>query len=120
MGRAVQMNVRIDDELKREGDAVLSQVGLTPSQAVRSLWRVVLGNRGNPRAIAEMLDPRRADDDLEKREERLAAIERGRHICDDFLRTHGINPHAVDGDLPADDELLEEAYIERWAERGLL
>ena len=67
-----------------------------------------------------VFDPGGADDELEKREERLAAIERGRRICDDFLRTHGIDPHAVDGDLPADDELLEEAYIEWWAEKELL
>ena len=108
MGRAVQMNVRIDDELKREGDAVLSQAGLTPSQAVRSLWRVIQGNRDNPKAIVEMLDPDRVDDDVARREKRLAAIERGRHICDEFLLAHGIDSGVVDDDLPSDDELLEE------------
>ena len=49
MNKTVQMNVRIDDELKREGDAVLSQTGLTPSQAVRSLWRVI--RRHKPLAV---------------------------------------------------------------------
>ena len=33
-----QINVRIDRELKDEGDAVLAEAGLSPSQLVRDLW----------------------------------------------------------------------------------
>ena len=35
----VQMNTRLDALLKRAGDAVLALNGLTPSKAVRFLWR---------------------------------------------------------------------------------
>ena len=35
----VQMNTRIEADMKRRGDKVLEKYGLTPSQAVRSLWR---------------------------------------------------------------------------------
>ena len=39
-----QMNVRIPAELKREGDRRLSEMGLTPSQAVRRLYEFVVRN----------------------------------------------------------------------------
>ena len=35
---AAQINVRLDADLKRSGDAALSKAGMTPSQAVRALW----------------------------------------------------------------------------------
>ena len=37
---AAQINVRLDADLKRSGDAALSRAGLTPSQAVRALWQL--------------------------------------------------------------------------------
>lgn len=38
MGQAVQMNTRIDAELKRQGDAVFARNHISPSSAVRMLW----------------------------------------------------------------------------------
>ena len=38
--RPVQMNVRMDRQLKEAGDAVLAHIGMTPSQAVRTLWNI--------------------------------------------------------------------------------
>ena len=35
-----QMNVRIDAALKAAGDDALSSIGLTPTQAVRTLWEL--------------------------------------------------------------------------------
>ena len=35
-----QLNVRIDSDLKRAGDAVFTSIGLSPSQAVRALWEL--------------------------------------------------------------------------------
>lgn len=37
---AAQINVRLDADLKRSGDAALSRAGMTPSQAVRALWQL--------------------------------------------------------------------------------
>ena len=34
----VQMNTRIDADLKRRGDEALKRAGFTPSQAIRALW----------------------------------------------------------------------------------
>lgn len=38
----MQMNTRIDDDLKLGGDAVLRRYGLTPSSAVRALWQYLV------------------------------------------------------------------------------
>lgn len=38
MPGTVQLNVRIDPEVKRRGDAVFSRAGLSPSEVVRSVW----------------------------------------------------------------------------------
>ena len=36
--QVAQINVRIDRKLKDEGDAVLAEAGLSPTQIVRDLW----------------------------------------------------------------------------------
>lgn len=46
--RSVQMNVRIDRQLKEAGDAVLAHLGMTPSQAVRALWEYLVVNGRMP------------------------------------------------------------------------
>ena len=35
---AVQMNIRLDSALKASGNAVIAELGYTPSQVVRALW----------------------------------------------------------------------------------
>lgn len=44
----MQMNVRLDAELKQRGDKVLSEKGISPSAAVRSLWEYLDRNRDLP------------------------------------------------------------------------
>lgn len=46
--RPVQMNVRMDRQLKDAGDAVLARLGMTPSQAVRELWQYLTENGHMP------------------------------------------------------------------------
>lgn len=41
MARMVQMNVRLDEDLKARGDERLRRLGVTPSEAVRLLWTYV-------------------------------------------------------------------------------
>lgn len=45
---SIQMNVRIDRQLKEAGDAVLAHLGMTPSQAVRELWQYLTENGHMP------------------------------------------------------------------------
>ncbi len=59
---AVQMNTRIDSELKAQGDAAFAELGYSPSEAVRLLWGFAARNRHSRRTLANMLqqlkDPR--------------------------------------------------------------
>ena len=45
---AAQINVRLDADLKRSGDAALSRAGMTPSQAVRALWQLAASLADRP------------------------------------------------------------------------
>ena len=57
---AAQINVRLDADLKRSGDAALSKAGMTPSQAVRALWQLaasplLCGRVPSPRTARRLL-----------------------------------------------------------------
>lgn len=36
---AVQLNTRLDEDIKRAGDAVLAEYGVSSTEAIRSLWQ---------------------------------------------------------------------------------
>lgn len=36
---AVQLNTRLDEDLKRAGDAVLAEYGVSSTEAIRSMWQ---------------------------------------------------------------------------------
>ena len=57
---AAQINVRLDADLKRSGDAALSRAGMTPSQAVRALWQLAASLADRPGALEDILLPSRA------------------------------------------------------------
>ena len=52
----VQMNTRLDSELKARGDAALANCGYSPSEAVRLLWGFAARNWHDQRALSEMID----------------------------------------------------------------
>ena len=58
---SVQMNVRIDRALKASGDGVFSEVGITPTEAVRRLWSFASRNRTNRQAVASLMESLRDD-----------------------------------------------------------
>lgn len=122
MEATAQLNVRIDPQLKTEGDRILAEHGLTPSRAIRSLYRsLTSGGERAEKAIEAIVEP----DPHEQ--ERRAEAERKLKLHSDFLAelenhyvTLGIPfgvPHPAD--WPSDDELLLEAKLERARERGL-
>ena len=43
-----QMNVRLETNLKNQGDAALAHAGYSPSQAARKLWTLAAKLRHNP------------------------------------------------------------------------
>ena len=65
---AAQINVRLDADLKRSGDAALSKAGMTPSQAVRALWQLAASLADRPGALEDILLPSRARAEQRERE----------------------------------------------------
>ena len=72
--RPIQMNVRIDRQLKEAGDAVLAHIGMTPSQAVRALWEYLVINERMPskEGSAEILSDEANQRFVESRAARVA------------------------------------------------
>jgi len=107
-----QMNVRIDDQIKRMGDEVFANLGLTPSQVVRRVWEFAAAHGEAPDIVLAALG--NVHDVNGKREELLQAST----ACARFRERFG---------LPAPDRLeeidyralREEALYDRMSERGL-
>ena len=107
--RPVQMNVRMDRQLKEAGYAVLAHIGMTPSQAVRTLWEYLVVNGCMPSrsgvAVPSSNVPATAS--VESR------VTQGSHIVRDACLKYGIPVPDLSGDY---DDLYEEAMAERYPE----
>lgn len=107
--RSVQMNVRMDRQLKEAGDAVLASLGMTPSQAVRALWEYLVINERMPSKEGSAGIP--SDEANQRFVESRAA--QGSHIIRDSCLKYGIPIPEFSGDY---DDLYEEAMAERYPE----
>ena len=61
MTATVQLNARLDRELKESGDAALSLIGFTPTQAVRALWEKAARRGKDLEEVAKLLCPSSED-----------------------------------------------------------
>ena len=52
----VQMNIRIDEQVKREGDEVFGSLGYSPTQVVRSVWEFAAAHRDAPEIVRWALE----------------------------------------------------------------
>lgn len=101
--KSIQMNVRIDRQLKEAGDAVLTHIGMTPSQAVRTLWEYLVVNgrmpsKGDAAApVSDGVEPQRM-------ESRAA---QGSHIVRDSCLKYGIPIPEFSGDY---DDLMRKPW----------
>lgn len=107
--RPVQMNVRMNRQLKEAGDAVLSQLGMTPSQAVRSLWKYLVVQNRIPDGIES--------NEVDAKETQVTAysntVAKGPEIIRDFYRRADVT--APDGGtLPSGDDLYASAMGEKY------
>ena len=57
MASTVQVNVRIDKDLKIAGDDVMRRYGCSPSKAVQSLWNYIVVNNSLPDFIPKIMTP---------------------------------------------------------------
>lgn len=96
MTTAAQINVRLDADLKRSGDAALSKAGMTPSQAVRALWQLAASLADRPGALEDILLPSRARAEQREREKaakrKLELIDQGAglfaHMTQSAVKSH--------------------------------
>ena len=112
MSLTAQMNIRIPQEQKAAGDEALLRIGLTPTEAVRALWELASHQGKDLERIRDLLVPTKQD-----ASPKSEALHSGWMIVDQLLDTPqaSITPHSQ-----TDEELLEAALLERYAERGLL
>lgn len=115
-----QMNVRIEEDTKVAGDAVFEKLGYTPTQVVRIVWQYAGLHAGNSDVLGKLLDDAsRAIEPAESEErQRLAdGLAQGPQIYKHYLSSLGVQSLPPSG--LSEEELLEEAYLERMRERGL-
>ena len=119
MAEMIQLNTRIDRELKEAGDSALSLIGFNPSQAVRALWEKAARRGRDLEEVAELLS---SAEERKLKEgaptEAQDVIRQGWELMDDVYASLGVDLE-LEHDFPSDDDLLERALFERMAERDL-
>ena len=115
-----QLNVRIPQQVKAEGDAALSALGVSTTEFMRALWeKLAAGGEGRDEVVASVLG---GDVDASARSARMEALSRARALYEDGMARLGINPDAISYTLSEGDDSDQEAYVDallsRMAERG--
>lgn len=110
----VQLNLRVDAQEKAQAAEVLRLMGLTVSDFVRAALAKVARGAADCEQLLEALE--------EPEEVPLSpALARSWEICDDFAKMLG---YESADDMPKDDrpweEILEEARLAHYREKGLL
>ena len=110
-----QINVRLDRELKEAGDRGLARRGLTPSQAVRSLWRVFAeeGERSDA-AAAALLGWGAEDARSEQELRRIEALDRIDRSWERLASELGLDLKSF---VPMTDDEMREARYEYLVEK---
>lgn len=104
---AVQLNVRIDEDLKRAGDAVLERFGVSTVQIVRELWQYMADHQKLPDFAADEDSSRIWDDD--------GFDDTGAGMALRMARESGLR---VQLESMTYEELRESAYEEALLEKG--
>ena len=114
-----QLNVRMDKALKEAGDAALSSIGLSPSDAVRALWHKAALRGESLETLGAWLKGESSEASEGKGLEWEDPFEEGRNLVLSKLEQMGVTDFTTPVSA-SDDELYEMAMTERMAERGLI
>ncbi len=124
----MQMNFRIDAELKRRGDERFARLGCTPSEAMRRLYEVAARyDDESEAALRAVIGSETEEADAMSEGEKREGEKRAQAVTD-FLTSLqaqrealGIPPAASPQEFSDEywDNLFYEAKTERLAERGL-
>ena len=110
--RPIQMNVRIDRQLKVAGDAVLAQIGMTPSQAVRELWQYLTENGRMP--VAKRNNDEVPSDDMRSKVS-SSRVSEGAALISNFYERFSIQKPSPDEAFDY-DELYDQMMCERFSD----
>lgn len=110
--RPIQMNVRIDRQLKEAGDAVLAQIGMTPSQAVRELWQYLAENGRMP--VAKRNNDEVPSDDMRSKVS-SSRVSEGAALISNFYERFSIQKPSPDEAFDY-DELYDQMMSERFSD----
>ena len=118
MEATAQLNVRIEPELKKAGDRVLAEHGLTPSEAIRGLYRKLAGEQEQVEEAFAVIANSIQDEDarLVECERKAQSIRDVQKAVNDFQKTYGITEYPTD--VASDKELLEMAIVEHYNKKG--
>lgn len=112
MEATVQMNTRLERSVKTGGDAVLSQCGYNPSQAVRALWKYLCEHQNVPPFMREASDEMDAE-----RQRKLALVRDGAGLAIKAAQQCGYTgPTDIYLDEKTWHELRDEMYDDMIAE----
>ncbi len=110
-----QINVRIDEDLRVQGNLALKAAGYAPSQAIRTLWEFAERHRFEPEVIRKKLTELEKPEEEEQEQQEDHPIYEGWRIVEDGLRALGIKSRPADLHL-SNEELRELAFRDRWGE----
>lgn len=110
---AAQMNIRMDSALKASGNAVIAELGYTPSQVVRALWEFATVQGTLPPALTHLLHGEQAAGPLS--EDAPGRESEGAAIISSFYQEVGIE-EPVDGAVDYYElrELAAAEQLEKW------
>lgn len=108
--RPVQMNVRMNRQLKDAGDAVLERLGISASQAVRDLWEYLVVNEQMPASVGVARGR-----GYRLQTDGAPAVKTGPEIVQAFYDGCGLSRPDLDS-MPSYDELFAQAMEEEHPE----
>ena len=113
-----QLNARLNCDLKTAGDAALSQIGFSPTQAVRALWEKAARRGEDLEQVEQLLSSASRETAHDAQANPDDIVREGWALIDEARAALGIGASEA-RELPSDDELLADALYDRMAERGL-
>lgn len=113
--RLRQVNIRIDEQVKAQGDAVLRRRGLTPSQGIRSFYACISADDERSRSVLALIT-NDVDNRASSRSEKLEDLKRFQAWSIEKFAEIGLPISAAETQLPDDSVLREQVYLERFSE----
>lgn len=122
MGATVQLNVRMERSLRDAGNAALQGRHISPSEFVRAVWDKI-AQRGQPledvlAAVFGETQARGRDFEAEV----ASPIDQGQTLYATLLHELGMEgtSHADAFVGRGHEQMMEDALLERWREKGLV